>query len=166
MHVSDSEHKSFETRKMSTSGNRNFLLNSHFDIYTTILWKFHSCKTTHILMFLRSIFQEISLTNTPKWSKFYGIATPSRLSITHIWWGCKGAGRSKNLFICNFLAAPQISTQNLGILQLIKCSKRWVLMLLKFVELDFYLPIYSIYSWFDKILTGMPFKLHLLYEEM
>ena len=47
--------------------------------------------------------------------KFYGIATPSQLSITHMWWGCKGAGRSKNLFICNFLAAPQISTQNLGI---------------------------------------------------
>lgn len=39
-------------------------------------------------------------------------------------------------------------------------------MLLKFVELDFYLPIYSIYSWFDKILKGMTFKLHLLYEEM
>ena len=45
-----------------------------------------------------------------------------------------------------------------------KCSKPWVLMLLKFVELDFYLPIYSNYSSCCKILNGMPFKQHLLYQ--
>lgn len=98
-------------------------------------------------MFLRSILKEMSLTNEA--AKVQG---------------------EENLYICNFLAVPQISTQNLGsnkkliLPQLIECSKPWVLMLLKFVELDFYLPIYSNYSSCCKILNGMPFKQHLLYQ--
>ena len=121
-------------------------------------------------MFLRSILKEISLPNTPKWSKKISVSQLHHDFQSPTYDEAAKVQGEENLFICNFLAAPKISTQNLGskkkliLPQLIECSKPWVLMLLKFVELDFYLPIYSNYSSCCKILNGMPFKQHLLYQ--